>query len=523
MNTDLFALFHKKESPKGTGLVPRFPVIALKIRDGQLIATAPGVERSYPLEESSQVHQVSKTAAHEIADSLGLAVCRVSGADAQGNEFDLVIDRNLDELQDLAGYTGEPGTYQIVEHPSPAKRPLLARMGLSNGHPHAKKNRRKLVYTAVGAVLVVALAVPITSALRSDDSSEPRPYQPAEAQLPVAAPPGWGTYASWHQPVTKDSIPLLFGGRVLAANSSKVSSLDPETGKPDWDADAGMKVKEMVRLTDQKVAVTDGRKVSILDTDTHSIEKTDVPDKGQVSFNFGTPVVTTASSPVVHVLSEDGRWQKRTMPAEAKLAGAAGTTITAVNTNANSAKVWSISEDSAKLPEPGLIDGAGTGKGKTSKVESCTGVGSTVLCTAKKDKGSEATTSTVSTGPDGKTTVSRVATAEQASTSTGAQTEPKRNPSIGGFIASGMWVTAKNQLVAVGTQTELGGNEAFVTDGKGTSAVDASGKIVARGDKTKAYPAAVSGHGKGIVVASDPSDPSQASVYGLTQTEPKKE
>lgn len=523
MRTDFFSLFRKRGSSEGPNLVPRFPVISLRISGSELIATAPGVERSYQVKDSSQLHELSKTAAHELADLLGLSVCRVTGTDREGNEFELVIDRNLDELQDLASYTGEPGTYEIVEHPSPEKRPLLARMGLSKDHPNAKKNRRKVALTAAGAVLVVGLAVPITSALRDDDSSQAKPYQPAEAQLPVAAPPGWGTYAAWHQPVTKDSIPLLFGGRILAANGSQISSLDPETGKPAWKADSGMKVKEMVRLADEKVAVTDGQKVSILDTDSHSVDSTDVPGKGQVSFNYGTPVVTTTSSPLVHVLDEGGDWQKRTMPAGANLAGADGTTITAVSTSENSAKVWAISTDSAKLPEPGSIDGASTGKDKTSKVESCTGVRSTVLCTAKKDNGTEATTSVISANTDGKTTVDRAATAEGSSTGTGTQTEPSRDPSIGGFTAAGMWVTSQNQLVPVGTETELGGNEAFVTDQNGTAALDASGKAVARGEKTKAYPAAVSRKETGIVVASDPSDPAHASVYGLTQTEPEQE
>lgn len=519
MRTDFFSLFRKRGSSGGPNLVPRFPVISLRISGSDLIATAPGVERSYWVEESSQLHDLSKSAAHELADLLGLSVCRVTGTDREGNEFELVIDRNLDELQDLDSYTGEPGTYEIVEHPSPTKRPLLARMGLSKDQANAKKNRRKLAFTAAGVVVIVGLAVPITSALRDDDSSQPKPYQPAEAQLPVAAPPGWGTYASWHQSVTKDSVPLLFGGRILAANGSQISSLDPETGKPDWKADAGMKVKEIVRMGDKKVAATDGRKVSILDTDSHSVDSTDVPEKGQVSFNYGTPVVTTSSSPVVHVLDEGGDWQKRTMPAGANLAGADGTTITAVSTSENSAKVWAISADSAKLPEPGSIDGASTGKDKTSKVESCTGVRSTVLCSAKKDQDTEATTSVIGTDADGKTTVDRAATAKGSSTGTGAQTEPSRDPSIGGFTAAGMWVTAENQLVAVGADTELGGNEAFVTDQNGTAAVDASGKVVARGEKTEAYPAAVSPKGIGIVVASDPSDPAHASVYGLTQTD----
>lgn len=67
----------------------------------------------------------------------------------------------------------------------------------------------------------------------------------------------------------------------------------------------------------------------------------------------------------------------------------------------------------------------------------------------------------------------------------------------------------------VGAEANIGGGRAVRSSQKETELLDASGKTIATGTKTDAYPAAVSKDMTAVVVAADPSDPTATNVYGL--------
>lgn len=506
--------------------VPRFPVISLRATTGEVIVEAPGVYEEFTRDEGQSLFEVAEPAALKVTRALGLRVCRVVATDTAADDatFELVADVDLEELQELASYNGQPGQYEVVAHPEPEARPWYARMrGTREPRQyggHGRMNRRTVGYVAAASLLLVAAAVPVSGALRQEPETAPEPYHAVPAQLPVQAPPGWGTYAGWHQNINQGARPAIINGVLLVPSGGTVSALDPDTGEPKWSAEAGMDVSDFAPMTENVVAITDGKTVSLLDTSSRQVTATSMPKDGQIEFGYGDPVKMTPSSPVVYVLGEDGQWRKRTMPAGSEIAGALDGAVTAVSTDGPSARVWSITEDSATLPKPGTITGAGGKGGKTSPVDSCTGSFDTVLCQAKKGTGTEWTSSKIER--KGKaTSVTRVHTATFKGSSAAAATAPEVDRSTGWFLARGIWVTDK-ALVSVGSEAHIGGGRAVRSSQKESELLDSRGKTVATGTKTKTYPAAVSKKVTAIVVAADPSDPAATNVYGLP-TNPKEE
>lgn len=501
--------------------VPSFPVISLRATADQVIVEAPGVYEEVERGPEQSLFEVAEPAALKATEALGLRVCKVLAVDTASGDstFDLVADVGLGELQELAGYSGEPGQYEVVAHPEPEKPSWFQRlrgkrsMDYYDAGRRGRMNRRTAGYIAAAGLLLVAAAVPMAGVLRGEEEAPPEPYHAEPAQLPVQAPPGWGTYAAWHQGINQDAEPVLFRDELLVPSGRSITAMDPDTGEPRWSVDAGMEVSEFAPMTGAVVAVSDGKTVALLDTTARTVTSTKMPAEGQVTLGYGDPVTMTPSSPVVYVLTDSGEWAKRTMPAGSDIAGAVDGAVTAVSTDGPAARVWSITEDTATLPKPGTITGAGNKGKKSAAVDSCTGSFDTVLCQSKKGSDTEWTSSTVN--KKGKqTTVTRDQTTTLKGTSAAAATAPEVDRSSGFFLARGVWVTEK-ALVRVGAEANIGGGRAFRSSQKETELLDASGKTIATGTKTDAYPAAVSKDMTAVVVAADPSDPTATNVYGL--------
>lgn len=501
--------------------VPRFPVISLRATADHVVVEAPGVYDELPRDEGQSLFEVAEPAALNATKALGLRVCKVVATDTTSDTatFELVADANLEELQELASYDGEPGQYEVVDHPEPESRSWYDRLRGEGGrdryaeHRRGKMNRRTVGYVAAAGLLLAAAAVPVSGVLAEEPEAEPEPYKAVPAQLPVEAPPGWGTYAGWHQSINQDAKPVIFDGVLLVPSGRSISAVDPETGEPKWSVDAGMEASEFAPMTENKVAIADGKAVSMLDMSSRQVTATSLPEDGQTTFGYGDPVKMTPSSPVVYVLEDSGNWVKRTMPAGSEIAGAMDGAVTAVNTDGPSARVWSITEDSATLPKPGTITGAGNKSGKASPVDSCTGSFDSVLCQAKKGTATEWTSSKVHR-EDKTTTVSREHTTTFKGSAAAAATAPEIDRSTDFFLARGIWVTDK-ALVQVGSEAALAGGRAVRSSQKGSKLLNSQGKTMATGPKTKAYPSAVSESVTAIVVAADPSDPAATNVYGL--------
>lgn len=511
-----FSLFgsseHESSQPKKK--VPNFPLINLTATDESVTVKAPGISKEYALDEGQSIQELSEHAALETTAALGLSICKVKATDETSDEepFFLVADTQLGELQDYEKYSGEPGEYQVYTYPeSQEKKPLFSLMGgrktANEFEKTSRFNKRTAGYVAAGLMLGIAVLIPTTGILEPKQEAVQQAYQPNPAQLPVEAPAGWGTYAAWKTPINPQATPFAAGEDVLVASGNTLTARDSQTGEPSWSADAGIAVTEFAALTDTRVAISDGKEVKVLDLNNHTVESTvDKPSEGQITFGYGAPVVSVSASPVMYVLDDAGSWQKRTIPAGSKIAGAHDGTITAANFSDKTTKIWSITEDSAELPEPAQIE--------NSHIQGCTGVKETTVCFSKQDTKTLVTEYTIST-QDKKTIAEKgKENTLNRNVSVGSLMTPTVDSDSGFFLAQGVWVTNKS-IVDVGVEATIGGSYAFRSTPENVEKLNASGEVTATGPKTKAYPAAINSKDTALVVAADPSSPSETYLYAL--------
>lgn len=503
---------HESSQPKKK--VPNFPLILLTATDDSVTVKAPGISKEYALEEDQNIQQLSEHAALETTAALGLGVCKVKATDETSDEepFFLVADTQLGELQDFEKYSGEPGEYQVYTYPqSQEKKPLFSLLGgqkADNDFEQSPRfNKRIAGYVAAGLMLGVAVLIPTTGILEPKQEATQEQYQPNPAQLPVEAPAGWGTYAAWKTPINSQSTPYKTRDKVLVASGNTITARNSQTGEPAWSADAGIAVNQFAALTDTRVAVSDGKEVKVLDLDNHSVESTvDKPSEGQVTFGYGAPVVSVSASPVMYVLDDSGAWQKRTIPAGSKIAGAHDGAITAANFSDKTTKIWSISQDSAELPTPVSI--------KDENIQGCTGVENKTICFAKDKTKTHITSYTIGLKDEKTTAEKKKEVTVGRNVSAGSLMTPEVDTDSGFFLAQGIWVTDE-ALVDVGVDAKIGEAYAFRNTSENTEKLNSSGDVVATGPKTKAYPAATNDEDTALVVAADPSSPSETYLYGL--------
>lgn len=503
---------HEPSQPKKK--VPNFPLITLTATDETATVKAPGISKEYALAEGQSIQELSEYAALETTSALGLNICKVKAIDETSDEepFFLVADTHLGEMQDYEKYSGEPGEYQVYTYPeSQEKKPLFSLMGgrktTNEFEKSSRFNKRTAGYVAAALMLGVAVLIPTTGILKPKQEAVQEQYQPNPAQLPVEAPAGWGTYAAWKTPINSQSAPFATGDDVLVASGNTITARNSQTGEPAWSIDAGFAVAEFAALTDTQVALTDGKEVKVLDLNNHTVQSTvDQPAEGQITFGYGAPVVMVSASPVMYVLDDAGAWQKRTIPAGSKIAGAHDGAITAANFSDKTTKIWSISQDSAELPTPVSI--------KDENIQGCTGVENKTICFAKDTTETRVTSYTVGS-KDEKTTVEKNQEATVGrNVSAGSLMTPEVDTDSGFFLAQGIWATDE-ALVDVGVDAQIGGSYAFRNTSENTEKLNSSGGVVATGPKTKAYPAAVNAEDTALVVAADPSSPSETYLYGL--------
>ena len=494
--------------------VPNFPLINLTATDETVTVKAPGISKEYALEEGQSIQELSEQAALETTAALGLSVCKVKATDETSDEepFFLVADTHLGELQDYEKYSGEPGQYQVYTYPqSQEKKPLFSLMGgrkVDNDFEKTSRfNKRTAGYVAAGLMLGIAVLIPTTGILEPKQEAVQQAYQPNPAQLPVEAPAGWGTYAAWKTPINPQATPFASADKVLVASGNTITARNAQTGEPAWSADAGIAVTEFAPLTDTRVALSDGKEVKVLDLNSHTVESTtDKPSEGQITFGYGAPVVTVSASPVMYVLDDAGSWQKRTIPAGSKIAGAHDGAITAANFSDKTTKIWSISQDSAELPTPVKIE--------DDNIQGCTGVENTTICFSKDKNKTRISKYTVGL-KEQKTTADKTQEATVGrNVSAGSLMTPEVDTDSGFFLTQGIWVTDK-AIVDVGVDANIGGSYAFRNASENIKKLNASGDVVATGPKTKAYPAAINSKDTALVVAADPSSPSETYLYGL--------
>ena len=230
---------------------------------------------------------------------------------------------------------------------------------ISKGRAWAKTRKGKRTMTAVFVVFSVAVTGGVLGAQRAGwfapASQGVQVAAPAPAgQLPVYAPAGWGTFASWTVPAAR-TTPVLSpdGNQVITVSGGHLDALDARTGARVWSTALEGSVSALRVMAvdgEQRIVVTDGSKIKVFGLD-------GVP--GAV-YEAGSTTVRTATDTGrepffalpdqrAMVLTQ-GRLELRRIPAGAVAVGTDRGVLLAVEISTG--RLWYITDDSVTFPAP---------------------------------------------------------------------------------------------------------------------------------------------------------------------------
>lgn len=308
--------------------VPAWPVIRLEQQGVDVVARWPlGEVRADTTDVG--LDEAARQAAVEAATRLGVDVCRVQGLDA-GAEWPMVVDVEAGTLEELRGTSPERSRWPL---------------------------RAKVIAGAAAIAIAIPAGVVIASAVAGSDldtaTVEAAPETPAPAQLPVYAPSGWDTYASWAVPVESPG-PVLAGetGTVTIADDDRLVTMDVVTGVEVAETATGATVTALHQSASGSIYAAHGSDgVAIVEGET----STDVPIDDASEIILGETPVAVLDGQRAAVLVDE-TWQSRIVPAGGTVVGAVGTAVVVVDVDQSS--VWLIESTDPQLPEPFRLGGS---------------------------------------------------------------------------------------------------------------------------------------------------------------------
>ncbi|WGD37580.1 hypothetical protein [Lysinibacter sp. HNR] len=308
---------------------PAWPVITLTYQDDGTVLLDDGHQVSHiiPRSDLSTQTLIANATVHA-CQNLGLDLCRVQGIFAD-TAYDMVVD-------------ADAGTLDAIPEPEAPRR-----------------NRR---YVIVGAIIALSLGVTGAGAYWwAENSRVPKapvataPPTPDATQLPVFAPPGWDTYATWTTPAPTDQrpSPVLVDSVLVMTSGDQIRGIDPATGFTLWEKTTSFPIRFLHVTTidhEPRVAATDGTTtLGLIDPDGKNFTAHDVPKgRGRVVLaDSGIYVEFPGQRAYIFTLNT---WELRMIPAGASIVTARGSDIVAVNLVTQN--VWFLRSDKAELPEP---------------------------------------------------------------------------------------------------------------------------------------------------------------------------
>lgn len=348
---------HKSTTAKAR-LLPPWPVIEIRATASNLTAVMHGagdrplgapIQRNY--DASATMGPAGVNVSMELAKAQGLRWCRVRAFDVNGLQTDLAINVAGHRFETL----GKDGTVLMQVESS----------GTGAGN-RLGRAPRWVGFAAIGGFVVVLSGMVwlLTSLLASPDiTAEQGPAvtqtAPAQAQLPVHAPAGFDTLASWSIPVPKFSGQVLTTGtgaeQVLwYADGSAVVRIKAATGERLSTTETGMNVQKLVR-TDlgqgTVIAAYDGRtKVLGLTTEGAKGPLVEFKEATVVSFGGDRPLASSVRSATVWTVDNAAAPAARLVPAGAKALASMGGRVLSVDSRTG--QLWWIASDSVKFPAP---------------------------------------------------------------------------------------------------------------------------------------------------------------------------
>lgn len=324
-----------------------WPIIVLTIGDGEVIADTNGDILTYPLSDPSAFSEVAAAAATQACRRLGLKTCRVQGHDGSGGVFEMIIDAEIGVLEER-------------QVDSEQHLPSGRSKGTSKGKSSAPKRHSTRKWTVWGSVAILALAVGgsvVYSSQRTTETPAAVIHTPPPAQLPVPAPVGWDTYASWSTPMTGSTVRSVLdpAGNPISVEDSLLTAHDPVTGIEEWTRTAPFKVTEVsvFEYGDKALIAASAARDLVMFGDSAEPIRVEVPQNGTIVLDGGTVPRVDLPDRRSLLVSADGQTSSRVVPAAAEPVEALGQDLVAADIKAG--KIWRIGSDSAALPSPAIL------------------------------------------------------------------------------------------------------------------------------------------------------------------------
>lgn len=331
-----------------TSTVHAWPIITVTIGDNEIVAEANGDAVAYTLAEGSSTADVATEAATEVCRRLGMKACRVQGHTKSGQVYEMVVDAELGTLENRPGPEAQ-------EHSRNSNRRSFSRRKRTRRQHSAA---RKVVVW--GSIVFLLLSVGV-SAWHSGRDRNTQPavavHTPPPAQLPIPAPAGWNTYATWSTPMEGNTTRAILdlAGNPVSVDGSKVTAHDPESGVEKWSRQAPFTVRQLGAFTidgEQRIAAAAGHDL-VLFGDTREPIRVEVPPNGTVVLDGGTVPRVDLPNRRTLLVAADGDLSTRVVPAASDPIEGLGDDLVAADLKAG--KIWRIGSDSAALPEPATV------------------------------------------------------------------------------------------------------------------------------------------------------------------------
>lgn len=348
--------------------VHSWPVIVLTIGEGEIVADANGDVLTYPVLDDASAADVAADAASEACRRLGLKACRVQGHTGDGEVYEMIVDTEFGTLEERSA---DPGTTLISGQGTirgltsarrggrlGRRRTLGGATAARGGMRRPQARRRKLMMWGSAGVFVVTVGVCGVYVLQEPEATPAAAvYTPPPAQLPVPAPAGWDTYATWTAPMESSTVRAILdpSGQPVSVDGSTLTAHDPETGVERWTRTAPFTVSQVALYTvdgQSRVAASTARELVMFGDGPDPI-RVDVPQNGTIVLDGGTAPRVDLPTKQTLIVAADGSTVSRVVPAAAEPIEALGADL--VTADLQAGRIWRVTTDSAALPSPATL------------------------------------------------------------------------------------------------------------------------------------------------------------------------
>ncbi|MEG9250231.1 hypothetical protein V6S67_19235 [Arthrobacter sp. Soc17.1.1.1] len=513
-----------------------WPVIVLTIGEGEIVADANGDILTYPVLGDASPADVAADAASEACRRLGLKACRVQGHTADGEVYEMIVDTEFGTLEERStdpATTLTSGQGTIHEQTSARRSGRLGRRRTSSGATAARggvrrpqARRRKLMMWGSAGVFVVTVGVCGAYVLQDPEATPAATiYTPPPAQLPVPAPAGWDTYATWTAPMQSSTVRAILdpSGQPVSVDGSTLTAHDPETGVERWTRTAPFTVSQVAVFTldgQSRVAASTARELVMFGDGADPI-RVDVPTNGTIVLDGGTAPRVDLRTKQTLIVAADGSTVSRVVPAAAEPIEALGADL--VTADLQAGRIWRITTDSAALPSPATLPSPAKGAELISVLGSIDG---RVVAAWKNGDGASAGVSIgfydLGTASDAtEVTQAALVTFEGGDVSaSGIQLDRENGLMLAGSVLIDVSAAEAHRLPGAG---KLSAGYAWVNTGGEQSRINPQGEVENTTDSTQAsVPDLITADGKAITRATgSPTGDAPNSLYALADTGPR--